>query len=123
MNRLIATVCLALFLPFSSAFAKSVTIGVLDELNFESIRTYNDGMTFITKPQMYGYFLGTETIGESEVNATFVCNAVGMKYFDEAAFLFNEGEQRRTVTYSNTESQSPRFVKRAMGLKTVICKR
>lgn len=110
----------------TKAAARSITIEVSNELTFQSIRSYEDGMTFITRPKMYDYYIGSATKAEAELNALVVCKKLGMKFFDQTTFQFLDGKMHRTVLYTPTadgQAAAPSFVERPHGLQLVICER
>lgn len=125
MKSLFAILFVFSTLPLSIAHAREITIKVSNELSFQNIRTYEDGMTFVTRPKIYDYYLGSTNKTEAELNAFVVCKKLGMKYFDQTTFQFLDGKMHRTVLYVSADGQvaTPSFVERPSGLDLVVCDR
>lgn len=114
---------LSVCLPFS-AFARSVTIEVSNELSYESIRAYPDGITFIEKPAAYDeYRLGASTKAIAADNARYFCEKLKMTAYDfKVTSLINTGKTVDFVPDANGQFTGPAFNYDSAVISTLICK-
>lgn len=122
--KFLTLVLLASLMPVSSAYAASVTIEIQDEVSYGSIRTYNDGLTFVGQPKLYGMWLSASSIGESQDNAKVFCSKLSMSFYDQKTVSLPMPEEVvKFVIGTDGQVDGPTFNRSSVALGRVICKR
>ncbi len=115
---------LSMLAPLSFASAKSVTIEIANEVSYQGIRTYEDGLTFVAKPQLYSHRLGASTRASAEANMQSFCQKIGMSSVEyRSEYLKDYADTVNYYIDRNGKLSEPAFDQNPFVLEQVICKR
>ena len=104
------------------AFAKTIEVEVSDEITYESVRAYSDGVLIIENPMAYGFPVSGST-NDLNNNGRAICAKLGVTYSEAKDTTVPTPIDIMTYVWLNSNQPQPKFDTGRIVIRRLICRR